>query len=165
VGRGLRLPQCHVRFGAHRVMKGSLQSLVGCRRIAKFLVVALGELDGLWTGNRCINRFRHCLYFSFLCRRVLDFSQWSTIQKSACFRIEWLPVERRILEWVAYPFSSGCSQPRNWTGVSCIAGAFFTSWATREALIIGYLYIILIILLIFINKISWKIFFLFYVHT
>ena len=71
----------------------------------------------------------------------------------------------RILEWVAYPFSSGCSQPRNWTGVSCIAGAFFTSWATREALIIGYLYIILIILLIFINKISWKIFFLFYVHT
>ena len=39
----------------------------------------------------------------------------------------------RILEWVAYPFSSGSSQPRNWTGVS-IAGGFFTSWATREAL-------------------------------
>ena len=28
----------------------------------------------------------------------------------------------RILEWVAYPFSSRSSQPRNWTGVSCIAG-------------------------------------------
>ena len=28
----------------------------------------------------------------------------------------------RILEWVAYPFSSGSSQPRNQTGVSCIAG-------------------------------------------
>ena len=26
----------------------------------------------------------------------------------------------RILEWVAYPFSSGSSQPRNWTEVSCI---------------------------------------------
>ena len=39
----------------------------------------------------------------------------------------------RILQWVAYPFSSGSSQPRNWTGVSCIAGGFFTSWATREA--------------------------------
>jgi len=25
----------------------------------------------------------------------------------------------RILEWVAYPFSSGSSQPRNRTGVSC----------------------------------------------
>ena len=38
----------------------------------------------------------------------------------------------RILEWVAYPFSRGSSQPRNWTRVSCIAGSFFTSWATRE---------------------------------
>ena len=37
----------------------------------------------------------------------------------------------RILEWVAYPFSSGSSWPRNWTGVSCFAGRFFTSWATR----------------------------------
>ena len=38
----------------------------------------------------------------------------------------------RILEWVAYPFSRGSSQPRNQTGVSCIAGRFFTSWSTRE---------------------------------
>ena len=40
----------------------------------------------------------------------------------------------RIPEWAAYPFSSGCSRTRNWTGVSCIAGEFFTSWAVREAL-------------------------------
>ena len=39
----------------------------------------------------------------------------------------------RILECVAYPFSSGSSPPRNWTGVSCIAGRFFTNWAMREA--------------------------------
>ena len=32
----------------------------------------------------------------------------------------------RILEWVAYPFSRGPSQPRNGTGVSCTAGRFFT---------------------------------------
>ena len=38
----------------------------------------------------------------------------------------------RILEWVTYPFSRGSSQPRNLTGVSYIAGRFFTSWATRE---------------------------------
>ena len=38
-----------------------------------------------------------------------------------------------ILEWVAYPFSRGSSWPRNRTGISCIAGGFFTSWATREA--------------------------------
>ena len=39
----------------------------------------------------------------------------------------------RILEWVAYPYSSGSSWPRNWTGVSCIAGRFFTNWAIWEA--------------------------------
>ena len=40
----------------------------------------------------------------------------------------------RVLEWVAYLFSRGSSQARYWTGISCIAGGFFTSWATREAL-------------------------------
>ena len=38
----------------------------------------------------------------------------------------------RILEWVAYPFSSGYSQARNRTGVSCIAYRFFTIWAIRK---------------------------------
>ena len=38
----------------------------------------------------------------------------------------------RILEWVAYPFSRGSSQSRDWTGGSCIAGRFFTSWAIRD---------------------------------
>ena len=33
----------------------------------------------------------------------------------------------RILEWVDYPFSSGSSQHRNQTGVSCFAGRFFTN--------------------------------------
>ena len=39
----------------------------------------------------------------------------------------------RILEWVACPFSSRSSRPRNQTGLSCIAGGFFTRWTTREA--------------------------------
>ena len=38
----------------------------------------------------------------------------------------------RMLEWVAFPFSCRSSWPRNQTGVSCIAGRFFTSWATSE---------------------------------
>ena len=33
----------------------------------------------------------------------------------------------RILDWVAYPFSRGPSQPRNRTKVFCIVGGFFTS--------------------------------------
>ena len=42
-------------------------------------------------------------------------------------------LQARILEWVIYPFSGGTYQPRNRTRVSCIAGGFFTSWATQEA--------------------------------
>ena len=33
----------------------------------------------------------------------------------------------KILEWVAYPFSRGSSQPRDRTQVSCIASGFFTN--------------------------------------
>ena len=43
-------------------------------------------------------------------------------------------LQARILEWVAFPFSRGSSQPKDQTHVSCIAGRFFTSWATKEAL-------------------------------
>ena len=42
-------------------------------------------------------------------------------------------LQARILEWAAFPFSRGSSQPRNGTEVSCIAGRFFTSLATRES--------------------------------
>ena len=36
-------------------------------------------------------------------------------------------LQARILEWVAFPFSRGSSQPRDQTQVSRIAGGFFTS--------------------------------------
>ena len=41
-------------------------------------------------------------------------------------------LQARILGWVAYSFSRGSSWPRNRTGVSCVAGGFFTSWAIKE---------------------------------
>ena len=43
-------------------------------------------------------------------------------------------LQARIVEWVAMPSSRGSSQLRDQTQVSCIAGGFFTVWATREAL-------------------------------
>ena len=43
-------------------------------------------------------------------------------------------LQARILEWVAIPFSRGSSRPRDRTRVSCIAGGFFTVWATRATL-------------------------------
>ena len=39
----------------------------------------------------------------------------------------------RILEWVAYPFSTGSSHPRNQTGISWIVGRLFTNWSIMEA--------------------------------
>ena len=51
----------------------------------------------------------------------------------------------RILKWVVYAFSSRSSQSRNWTGVSCIAGRFFTNWAIREALSLWWIQILEIV--------------------
>ena len=44
-------------------------------------------------------------------------------------------LQARILERVAMSSSRGSSQPRDQSQVSCIAGRFFTFWATREACI------------------------------
>ena len=41
-------------------------------------------------------------------------------------------LQARILQHVAMPSSRETSQPSNRTWVSCIAGGFFTIWATRE---------------------------------
>ena len=36
-------------------------------------------------------------------------------------------LQARILQWVAFPFSRGSSQPRDLTQMSCIIGGFFIS--------------------------------------
>ena len=41
-------------------------------------------------------------------------------------------LQARMLEWVATLFSRGSSRPRDQTQVSCIAGRFFTIWATGD---------------------------------
>ena len=41
-------------------------------------------------------------------------------------------LQTRILGWVAIPFSRGSSWRRDQTWGSCLAGSFFTIWATRE---------------------------------
>ena len=61
------------------------------------------------------------------CFRPLDYS----LQGSSVHGF----LQARILEWVAIPFSWESPWPRGWTQVSCIAGRFFTIWATREALL------------------------------
>ena len=43
-------------------------------------------------------------------------------------------LQERILQWVVVPSSRESSQCKDQTQVSCIAGGFFTVWATGEAL-------------------------------
>ena len=74
-----------------------------------------------------------------LCLVMLnELPKWTKWKLLSCIRLfasPW-PIQSmefyRILEWVAFPFSRGSSQPRDRNQVSCIAGGFFTSWATRD---------------------------------
>ena len=61
--------------------------------------------------------------------------KWKLLSCVRLFAIPWTiqSMEFSRPEWVAFPISRVSSQPRGRTPVSCIAGRFFTSWATKEA--------------------------------
>ena len=63
--------------------------------------------------------------------------KWKSLSRVQLFGTSWTVVhgilQARIPEWVAYPFSSGPSQLRSWTGVSCITRGFFTNWAKWQS--------------------------------
>ena len=58
--------------------------------------------------------------------------KWKSLSHVRLFETPWtiqsMEFSRpRILEWVAFPFSRGSSQLRDWTQVSCVASGFFTA--------------------------------------
>ena len=61
-----------------------------------------------------------------------DLPNPGTEPRSSALQVDCIPAEPqgkpKNTGVVAYPFSCRSSQPRNQTGVSCIAGAFLTSW-------------------------------------
>ena len=62
--------------------------------------------------------------------------KWKSLSDVLCDPMDYTVhgiLQARILEWVAFSFSGGSSQPKDRTQVSCIVGRFFTSWATQEA--------------------------------
>ena len=67
----------------------------------------------------------------------LDHKEGWKWKSHGCVRLFVTPwtviLQARMLEWLAFPFSSGSSQSRDQIQVSHIAGGVFTSWATREA--------------------------------
>ena len=74
------------------------------------------------------------LYFSFILVKV----KIAQLSPTPCDPMDYTIhgiLQARILEWLAFPFSRGSSQRRDWTKVSHTAGGFFTSWATSEVLV------------------------------
>ena len=77
----------------------------------------------------CVSVCVHACLVTQLCPTLLPHGQYSPLG-SPVHGI----LQARTLKWIAIPISRRSSQPRDWTWVSCIAGGFFTIWATREAL-------------------------------
>ena len=82
--------------------------------------------------------FQHFKYFSqfSFCLHGL-WSKVKVTQSTLCVQLFathglYGILQARILEWIAFPFSRGSSQPRDLTQVSCIADGFFTSRATGK---------------------------------
>ena len=87
-----------------------------------------------------IKWFLQCFFLcSFLeaFRRISVKWKWMLFSHDRLFVTPWIHgvFQAGTLEWVTFPFSRGSSQQRDWSQVSCIAGGFFTNWATREALL------------------------------
>ena len=77
-----------------------------------------------------------CTSADTVCVSWSDMKSYSVVSTSLWPRgySDQVILQARILEWVVIPFSRESSQPRDQTQIFCIAGGFFTSWATRETL-------------------------------
>ena len=125
-------PGKNTQVGCHSLLQGifpiqrSNPRLLHCRQIL-YCLSHQGSLV-----------FPEIIYFYL---RAWYMIKWSEVKVTQSCPTLWDPIEytvhgivqARILEWTAFPFFSGSSQPRDRTQVSHIAGRFFTSWATREA--------------------------------
>ena len=103
----------------------------------------VGRRFTVWATREVLSIVYIQYYLSYryiISKRYTSFMKWSEVKVSCV----WLfaiamnytvhgILQARILEWVALPFSSGSSQPRDWTKISHIEGRFCTSWHTREA--------------------------------
>ena len=90
-------------------------------------------LDTEWINNKVLLYSRgNSIQYYVINHSESESQSCPTLCKSRDYTVHGI-LRARKLEWIAVPFSRISSQPRDWTQVSCIAGRFFTSWATREA--------------------------------
>ena len=98
------------------------------------------KLDSILKSRKIIFRTKVCLVKALIFPVVIYGCESWTIKKvkvkvtqsclTLCDPVDYTVhgiLQARILEWVAFPFSRGSSQPRDRTQLSRIAGGFFTS--------------------------------------
>ena len=89
---------------------------------------ALHVEEGMWRRMQVSSKGRVTGGWQAMCKSLSRVRLCASPPGSSVHAI----LQARILEWIAIAFSRGSSWPRNRTWVSCIAGRFFTNWATRE---------------------------------
>ena len=76
-----------------------------------------------------------CAWIGFIHKRMLLTQScptlWDTMDCSLRGSSVHGILQARVLDWVTIPFSRGSSRPKDQTQISCIAGRFFTIWATK----------------------------------
>ena len=95
--------------------------------------------------QKLLSSMRYHLFFVLFCFVFSLFSllsQWKSLNSVQLFPTLWnvAPLgssvhdilHKKLLEWIAFPFSRGSSQPGDQTWVSRIADRSFTTWATRK---------------------------------
>ena len=141
-GQGTRISECHVVWSKHKKL----------REAKCDLGPLVCDLSSVISVHCTFKKFIHLFYGLHGLKNVIKYCEITMLRNPSNslllkhrnqFQVDlgrWILYHLsqqgspRILGWVAYPFSRGSSRSRNRTGVSCIAGGFFTNWATRKAL-------------------------------
>ena len=125
--------------------------------INPFLVISLANIFPYFVGcifvlltvsfmvQKLLSSMRYHLFFVLCCFVFSLFSllsQWKSLNSVQLFPTRWTVapsgssvhgiLHKKLLEWIAFPFSRGSSQPGDRTWVSLIADRSFTIWATGK---------------------------------
>ena len=112
---------------SHLTVKKLTKEAILCHQLG--LPLSIIFLSASFFPHLCCPTLCVCVLIALLCPNLCD-SKDCSLSESSVHEI----LQARILECIVIPFSRGSSRPRDQIRVSCIAGRFFTNWATRGAL-------------------------------
>ena len=93
-------------------------------------------------GGKCIHFYKPTCVHTCMTINAIETKKVTQLCMTLCDPMNYTVhgiLQATVLQWVAFPFSRGSLQTRNWTRVSCIAGGFFNSSATIRCIYKGWL--------------------------